>query len=473
MAIREALSWLQDHSYHNVQILSDCAVLVANFRDASSYRSYLGLPNLKILHLRDNSFNNSIFSSLKQFPSLRFLDLSANDAIKGSLQVNELLALTKLEELDLSETGVDNFITTKGIVNVSSHLQVLHLDGLDKSTSNYSKLLQSLTVFPSLNTLYFQHNVIAETHYLKNLSKLENLILDGSPHDKNVFSSIGGLKYLKVISLSGCGLSGSLPNKGWCELKNLQEFRLSNNEFNGVLPPCLGNLTSLRLIDLSSNQFSGNIATSALSRLTSLEALTIPNNHFQIPISFDSFSNHSNLKSIFAANNEVILETSFKNPTTPSYKLEFLSLSNCVGQYPRLPSFLLHQNELRIIDLSSNNVGGDFPAWLLENNTKLEGFYLGGNAFKGNLKFPQKPNFHLTTVNISENNICGQIPENINVAFPNMEALTMSWNNLVGSLPSSFGDLNSLRYLDLSNNNLTGELPQKLATNCHSLIYTF
>ncbi|XP_019153623.1 PREDICTED: uncharacterized protein LOC109150171 [Ipomoea nil] len=43
MAIREALSWLQDHNYHNIVILTDCAVLVDSFRDVTSYRSYLGI----------------------------------------------------------------------------------------------------------------------------------------------------------------------------------------------------------------------------------------------------------------------------------------------------------------------------------------------------------------------------------------------------------------------------------------------
>nr|GMD72215.1 LRR receptor-like serine/threonine-protein kinase GSO1 [Ipomoea batatas] len=384
--------------------------------------------------------------------------------------------MTNLEELDLSNTGVEDFFTTKasisGIANVS-HLQVLHLDSLlGGTTSNYSNLIQSLSVLSSLKTLYFRHNHFLETHLFldwKNLSKLENLFLDGSYLvDKNVLNNIGGLMSLKVISLSECGLSGTLPNQGWCELKNIQELRLSGNELNGVLPPCLGNLTSLRLIDLSSNQFFGNIAISPLSRLTSLESLTISNNQFQVPFSFESFSNHSNLKFIFAANNEVILETSSKN-SVPSFKLEFFSLSNCVGQYHRLPSFLLHQNQLRIIDLTRNNVGGDFPNWLLENNTKLEGFYMGGNAFKGYLKFPKKPNFHIGTIDISGNNISGQIPNDINIFFPNIVVLNMSGNNLVGSLPSSFWDLNSLEYLDLSNNNLMGELPQKLATCCYSL----
>ncbi|XP_019184110.1 PREDICTED: LRR receptor-like serine/threonine-protein kinase GSO1 isoform X3 [Ipomoea nil] len=427
-----------------------------------------GLPNLEILHLGNSGFNNSIFSSLKHHPSLRFLDLSFNNAINGSIQVNELPAL---EELDLTGNGISSFVTTKGIANVS-HLQVLHLDQLDASISNFSNLLPSLTVFSSLKTLYFQYNSFLDTHDWKNLSKLENLILDGTNHvDKNILNNIGGLLSLKVISLSECGLSGDLPNQGWCELKNLQELRLSKNELNGMLPSCLGNLTSIRLIDLSTNQFYGNIAISPLYKLTSLESLTISNNHFQVPFSFESFSNHSNLKFILAANNEVISETSVKN-IFPSYKLEFFSLSNCVGQYhPRLPSFLLHQNELRILDLSHNNVGGDFPVWLLENNTKLEGFYMGGNVFNGDLKFPQKPNIHIGTVDISMNNISGQIPKDINIVFPNIVVLNMSWNNLVGSLPSSFCGLNSLAYLDLSNNNLTGELPKELATSCLSLQY--
>nr|GMD63038.1 LRR receptor-like serine/threonine-protein kinase GSO1 [Ipomoea batatas]GME05430.1 LRR receptor-like serine/threonine-protein kinase GSO1 [Ipomoea batatas] len=458
-----------------------------------SFGPMKGLLNLKILKASTNRFDNSIFSSLKQFPSLKVLDLSVNDAIKGSVDMNELpalkelylmgtgvdnivtnnkelLGLTNLQELDLSSTGVDNFVTSKGIANVS-HLQVLRLDNLDASISNFSNLLPSLTVFSSLKTLYFQGNSFLDTHDWKNLSKLENLILDGTNFvDKNILNNIGGLLSLKVISLSECGISGDLPNRGWCELKNLQELRLSKNELNGMLPSCLGNLTSLRLIDLSTNQFYGNIAISPFYKLTSLESLTISNNHFQVPFSFDSFSNHSNLKFILAANNEVISETNIKN-LVPSYKLEFFSLSNCVGKYPRLPSFLLHQNQLRILDLSYNNVGGDFPAWLLENNTKLEGFYMGGNAFNGDLKFPQKPNIHIGTIDISMNNISGQIPKDINIVFPNIVVLNMSWNNLVGSLPSSFCGLNSLAYLDLSNNNLTGELPHGLATSCWSLQY--
>lgn len=43
------------------------------------------------------------------------------------------------------------------------------------------------------------------------MSKLENLILEGFFLDKNALNNIGGIKSLKIISLSRCGLSGILP----------------------------------------------------------------------------------------------------------------------------------------------------------------------------------------------------------------------------------------------------------------------
>nr|GMD70167.1 LRR receptor-like serine/threonine-protein kinase GSO1 [Ipomoea batatas] len=466
----DMVGWVENQGLEKLPNSSKLEILnlEGNKFNRSVLLSLSGLTSLKSLKLGRNSLDGSGDERLQNLKRLEFLSLDGT-GISDLQSVCSIHDFTNLKELDISQNAFQSLGPMHGIANVS-HLQVLHLDSLlGGSTSNYSNMIQSLSVLSSLNTLYFRHNHFLETHYWKNLSKLENLFLDGSYLvDKNVLNNIGGLMSLKVISLSECGLSGTLPKQGWCELKNIQELRLSGNELNGVLPPCLGNLTSLRLIDLSSNQFFGNIAISPLSRLTSLESLTISNNQFQVPFSFESFSNHSNLKFIFAANNEVILETSSKN-SVPSFKLEFFSLSNCVGQYHRLPSFLLHQNQLRIIDLTRNNVGGDFPNWLLENNTKLEGFYMGGNAFKGYLKFPKKPNFHIGTIDISGNNISGQIPNDINIFFPNIVVLNMSGNNLVGSLPSSFWDLNSLEYLDLSNNNLMGELPQKLATCCYSL----
>ena len=38
-----------------------------------------------------------------------------------------------------------------------------------------------------------------------------------------------------------------------CRLKKLEELDLSDNHFEGILPPCLSSLTSLRFFDISKN----------------------------------------------------------------------------------------------------------------------------------------------------------------------------------------------------------------------------
>ena len=81
-------------------------------------------------------------------------------------------------------------------------------------------------------------------------------------------------------------------------LKKLEELDLSNNNFEWILPPCLSHLTSLRLLDLFKNQFSGNLSSSVIANLTSLEYIDLSYNHFGGLFSFSSFANHSNLRVI-------------------------------------------------------------------------------------------------------------------------------------------------------------------------------
>ncbi|KAJ0030182.1 hypothetical protein Pint_14467 [Pistacia integerrima] len=60
---------------------------------------------------------------------------------------------------------------------------------------------------------------------------------------------------LEILSLSTCGLTGTLPNQGFivflglCKLKQLKELYMNNNDLRGTLPWCSANLTSLQLLD--------------------------------------------------------------------------------------------------------------------------------------------------------------------------------------------------------------------------------
>ncbi|KAM3283257.1 hypothetical protein P3S67_026902 [Capsicum chacoense] len=246
---------------------------------------------------------------------------------------------------------------------------------------------------------------------LRRLRKLEVLNLSRNNFNRSIFESISQLSSLKSLYLAENNIGSGL-----CDLKYLEELSLSRNKFIGRLPPCLWNLTFLRVIDLTENQFTGNIASSPLSRLLSLEYLLLANNYFEMPISFESFANHSKLKFVTSDNNSVILRTSS----------------------------------------SSCNIGGNFPNWLLENNSRLEEVYLIGNAFTGSLQLPLLS--YLKALDISNNKIQGQLPPNIESIIPNLLMSTMSNNMIEGLLPSSFGDMKGLECLDLSYNKLTGAL---------------
>ncbi|KAJ1429147.1 Leucine-rich repeat [Sesbania bispinosa] len=127
------------------------------------------------------------------------------------------------------------------------------------------------------------------------------------------------------------------------------------------------------------------------------------------------------------------------------------------------------QHELRLIDLSHNKLGGDFPSWLLQNNTKLETLYLMNNSFTGTLQLPTFKH-GLLDLQISNNKIGGQLPENIGEIFSTPFYVNLSRNCFEGILPSSISEMQTIRTLDLSNNNFSGELTRPLFSNWTSLV---
>ncbi|GKU93439.1 hypothetical protein SLEP1_g7034 [Rubroshorea leprosula] len=367
-------------------------------------------------------------------------------------------------------------------------LEVLNL-GWNRNTCGRC-LVQSIKAFPLIKILDLTGSTSIEQVIVEDLhtfKELEVLLLDDSSLNNNFLQSIGRLNSLKVLSLSRCELNGTLPDQGWCELKNLEELDLSKNNFQGMLPSCFGNLSYLQVLDISSNHLTGNIATSPLTNLKSLEYVSLSSNNFQVPISFRMFANHSKLKVLLGNDNNFMPEPLLQTPI-PKFQLIFLSLSYLALKEP--PYFLYHQNDLRVIDLSHNNITGGFPSWLFMNNTRLEVLNLGYNSISGPLQLPLQPHFNITILDVYRNNLLGNILINISSVFPHLadlvmsknsfqgqiptsfgdmkslESLSLSDNHLFGSIPDSFGHLSSLAFLDLSNNQLSGGIPESLVLGC-------
>ncbi|KAH1248017.1 Protein STRUBBELIG-RECEPTOR FAMILY 3 [Glycine max] len=109
---------------------------------------------------------------------------------------------------------------------------------------------------------------------------------------------------------------------------------------------------------------------------------------------------------------------------------------------------------ISVIDLSSNNIGGNIPSSL---PVTLRNFFLAANQFTGSIPASLSTLTGLTDMSLNENFLTGEIPD----AFQSLTQLInldLSQNNLSGKLPPSMDNLLALTTLRLQNNQLSGTL---------------
>ncbi|KAG7994245.1 hypothetical protein I3843_01G048800 [Carya illinoinensis] len=342
---------------------------------------------------------------------------------------------------------------------------------------NKSSILQSLAAIKSLKNLNLAGNKFTGSlpiNDLANFSKLEILDISENLFTGSVSPSIRELFSLKALSLSSNELNGTLPTREFCTWKKLEELDLSLNGFEGILPPCINNMTSLRFLDVSENHFKGDISSYVGASQTSLEYIDFSYNQFEGLFSLSLFANHSKLEVIrfFNENNKLEIETENPAGWVPLFQLKVLQMTNCSLNKlaSNIPTFLLDQHELEVIDLSYNKLKGSFPNWLVENNTRLKGLELRDNFFMGHLHFQLQQHTYMSRMDVSNNQMAGKLQENIGKMYPNLNYLNLSHNHFEGNLPSSIGDMTILEALDLSFNEFSGEIPRELASNASQVM---
>jgi hypothetical protein len=89
-------------------------------------------------------------------------------------------------------------------------------------------------------------------------------------------ASIGGLRRLRRLDLSGNKLTGAIPGRV-TQLTALTELLLQGNHLTGCLPDTLGNLINLTSLQLQDNNFQGSVPMS-ITRLVKLTGINLQNN---------------------------------------------------------------------------------------------------------------------------------------------------------------------------------------------------
>jgi Leucine-rich repeat (LRR) protein len=163
-------------------------------------------------------------------------------------------------------------------------------------------------------------------HQLGNLSNLHYLNLEGNGLYVNNLQWLSGLPLLQHLDMSSVNLSEA---SDWLQVTNklpsLLELRLSDCELRFIPPTPSVNFSSLTTLDLSSNRFENTLILSWIVGLRNLVFLDLSNNDFQGPIPV-VLQNMTSLRHLDLSGNN--FNHSIPNWLYSFSRLEFLNLGS-------------------------------------------------------------------------------------------------------------------------------------------------
>ena len=363
------------------------------------------------------------------------LSLSANN-LYGTIP-NSFQNLTELKTVDLSNNELyGNF---NEILNFSTQTNIEELNFSYNSLTGY---IPDNIYYTNLRVLNLTHNKLSDILPYEFPSSIKEILLGENYLSGDIPWTYQFLNYLEKLDLSDNNFSGTIIAASFPF--SISYVDLSNNQFSGEFfkytdYPIFNNIQYLSLKNnlfsggisyifweyfeycyLSGNQFSGGLPPFISSGV--LQELDLSNNNFsgEIP--------------------SLLLEW--------QYKLRYLALSNnsITG---KIPWVIEQATSLKTLKLEANQLTGSIPAEITQLD-QLEELSLDKNQLTGELPADIEKLRPLRILSVRSNNLSGDIPAGIS-KLSLLEELVINDNNF-NSLPN-LSNLSLLKVLQAQNNN--------------------
>ncbi|KAK8972085.1 hypothetical protein V6N11_061893 [Hibiscus sabdariffa] len=261
------------------------------------------------------------------------------------------------------------------------------------------------------------------------MTSLSHIDLEKNNFHGKIPENFGKGCTLQSFQINHNQVEGSLP-RSLDNCKGLKLLDVGNNYLNDIFPDWLGNLDQLQVLILRSNRFFGQLNTSEITvSFTLLRVIDISHNNFSgdLPINF--------FKNLHA------IKEGYEKKDQPEYMMD--AVADVTWSYALGLSFTAKGLETEFeqlltiwtaIDFSNNQFVGEIPKTLGELHS-------------------------LIVLNLSHNCLTGSIPSSLG-DMSELESLDLSSNQLHGRIPTELSKLRFLEVLNISHNHLKGPIPQ-------------
>ncbi|BAS77060.1 Os02g0156633, partial [Oryza sativa Japonica Group] len=266
--------------FSSLSNLTTIDLLVNNF-SGTVPESIYACTNLIVLRIARNNFHGEFSQTMNRLRSLVFLSVADNAFTNIRTALHIFKTFRNLKMLLIGGNFKNEVLPEDETIDGFENLQHFSISG----SSLYGKMPVWLSKLTNLEKLHLYDNQLTGSVpvWIKNLNFLFHLDITNNNFTGEILTTLIQLPVLKskkMVSILNERVSKIIVCSGSRHqlLMGPATLNIGRNGFTGVIPPEIGQLKALDMLDLSYNSFSGEIPQ-AICKLTDLEMLDLSNNN--------------------------------------------------------------------------------------------------------------------------------------------------------------------------------------------------